>query len=76
MQRVLLVPVIHNAADLGSLAESVRAYYLQRLGPAAWKERERTVQRLWDDTRRALAAMPLDFSKLRIYQDGLPVCGR
>jgi len=76
MKRVLFVPVIHNAADLGSLAESVRTYYRQRLGPAAWKERERTVQQLWDDTGRALAAMPWDYSRVRIYQDGLPVCGR
>lgn len=76
MKRVLFVPVIHNAADLGSLAESVRAHYLQRLGPAAWKERERTVQQLWDDIGRALAAMPWDYAHVRIYQDGLPLCGR
>jgi hypothetical protein len=76
MKRVLLVPVLHNAAELGSLAAPVEAHYRQRLGPAAWTERERVVRRLWDDARRALAALPLDYARVRIYQDGLPVCGR
>ena len=74
MRTVISIPVIHTAANLGSLAESVRELYAQR-GPAAWQERERLVARLWGDIRARLDALGLDYSRVRIYQDGLPVCG-
>jgi hypothetical protein len=74
MRTVISIPVIHTAADLGSLAESVRAHHAQ-CGPASWQERERLVAKLWDDIRAKLGAMALDHSRVRIYQDGLPVCG-
>jgi hypothetical protein len=76
MTRVIHIPIVHNQADLGSLAESVRAHYLERFGPAVWKQRERTVEKLWGEIRRAIDALGLDYHQVRIYQDGLPVCGQ
>jgi hypothetical protein len=76
VKRVIVVPIIHNAADLGSLAESVRAHYVERLGPAGWPQRERAVRNLWRGIARALDALPLDYRRVRIYQDGLPICGK
>ena len=76
MKRVIFIPVIHNVADLGSLAESVRTHYLERFGPAVWKEREQAIETLWDAICRAIDALHLDYSSVRIYQDGLPVCGK
>jgi hypothetical protein len=76
MKRVILIPVIHDLADLGSLADSVRAHYTQRLGPAAWEQRQRAVAKLWGDIRRGLDALRLDWPRARIYQDGLPICGK
>lgn len=75
MRRVLLVPVIHTSTDLGSLAEAIRARYLRRSGPASWDERQRAVETLWTVIRGKLDALRLDFHKVRVYQDGLPVCG-
>ena len=76
MKRVIVIPIIHNAADLGSLAESVRAHYVQRFGLSVWDERQRAVRDLWQGIRRAIDALHLDFRRVRIYQDGLPVCGK
>lgn len=76
MKRVIVVPIIHNAADLGSLAESVRAHYVERFGPAGWDKRERAVRDLWHGIARAIDALHLDYRRVRIYQDGLPVCGK
>ena len=76
MKRVIVIPIIHTAADLGSLAESVRAHYVQRFGPAVWDERQRAIRELWHDIRRAVDALKLDYHGVRIYQDGLPVCGQ
>jgi len=76
MKRVILIPVIHNLADLGSLAESVRAHYVEHFGPGVWEQRQRAVERLWGDIGRAIGALRLDYTQVRIYQDGLPVCGK
>ena len=76
MKRLILIPVIHNLADLGSLAESVRAHYLEHFGPAVWQQRQRAVAELWKEIRRAIEALHLDCGQVRIYQDGLPVCGK
>jgi hypothetical protein len=76
VKRLILIPVIHNLADLGSLADSVRAHYLEHFGPAVWQQRERAVADLWNELRRAIGALRLDFRQVRVYQDGLPVCGK
>ena len=76
MKRLVVIPVVHDLADLGSLAESVRARYLAEFGAAGWERRQRAVESLWKTIRRAIDAMPLDFARVRIYQDGLPLCGK
>ncbi|MGA2616720.1 MAG: hypothetical protein ABSF26_03865 [Thermoguttaceae bacterium] len=76
MKRLIVISVIHTAADLGSLAESVRARHVERFGAEGWERRQRAVEELWKDTRRAIDALSLDFRLLRLYQDGLPVCGQ
>ncbi len=76
MKRVIVIPIIHNAADLGSLAESVRAHYVRRFGPKVWEQRQWAVRELWQGIRRAIDALHLDYHRVRIYQDGLPVCGK
>ena len=76
MKSVVLISVIHSAADLGSLAESVREHYLTRYGPAAWGRREQAVAAIWAEIARRIDRLGLDYGKTRIYQDGLPVCGQ
>lgn len=75
MRRLIHVPILHTAADLGSLAESVKAQYAKILGPAGWTWRQQTVEQLWRAIRGRIEALGLDYAKTRIYQDGLPVCG-
>jgi hypothetical protein len=76
VKRVIVIPVIHNLADMGSLAEPVRARYIEQFGPAVWQRRERAVEELWHGIRHAIAALQLDYRQVRVYQDGLPVCGK
>jgi hypothetical protein len=75
MRRVIHVPIVHTAADLGSLSESVRAEYARALGPAGWTRHQEAVEQLWKAIRARIEALDLDYAKTRIYQDGLPVCG-
>lgn len=76
MKRIILIPILHSAADLGSLSESVRSYYVERFGQAIWHKRERAIEKLWSDIKKKLRKLKLDYRKVRIYQDGLPLCAR
>jgi hypothetical protein len=75
MRRLIHVPIVHNAADLGSLSGAVRAHYVRVCGNAGWNQREQTIRALWTDIRTNLDALRLDAKKVRVYQDGLPICG-
>ncbi len=75
MRRLLHIPIIHTAADLGSLSGFVQAHYARVRGQTSWNQREEVVQSLWSDIAANLDARHLDAQKTRIYQDGLPICG-
>jgi hypothetical protein len=75
MRRVIHIPIIHSAADLGSLVYAVRRRYAQVLGPGAWDRRQQAVEDLWNHIRTKIVDLHLDYANTTIYQDGLPVCG-
>ncbi|HEX8202164.1 MAG TPA: hypothetical protein VF590_16935 [Isosphaeraceae bacterium] len=74
-RRVIWVPIIHAQEDLGSLRDSVRRVAIRRSGRQSWEEQVRKVEQRWRDTRDRIDALDLDYGRLRLYQDGLPVCG-
>jgi len=74
-RHLIWVPVIHTQADLGSLSGSVRRLYVKRIGQAKWDQHLEAVREVWAATREAIEAMALDYTKVRLYQDGLPCCG-
>jgi hypothetical protein len=71
-RRLIHVPVVHDAADLGSMADAVRV----KVGDAAWRERQHAIDRFWAGVRDAIDRLGLKPVEIRIYQDGLPICGR
>lgn len=76
-QRTLYhVPIIHTQADMGDLGESIRRSNLQALGRAAWQKKRAAVDRMWTAIETFINDLDLDFKTVRLYQDGLPVCGR
>ena len=75
MRRLIHIPIIHSAVDLGTLSESVRADYAKVVGESIWSQREQVVGKLWKHIRENIQALHPDERRVRIYQDGLPVCG-
>jgi hypothetical protein len=75
MRKLILIPIIHTSVDLGSMSESVKAHYLERFGPSVWNQREAIVAKLWNYIQEKINFLDIDYKKVRIYQDGLPVCG-
>ncbi len=73
---LLYFPIIHAPADLGALREPVRRISVGKLGREAWQRNVELVERLWAAIQQTVTSAGLDYHKLRIYQDGLPDCGR
>ncbi|MEL7484804.1 MAG: hypothetical protein AAFN41_10670 [Planctomycetota bacterium] len=63
---LFIVPVVHAEADLGRLADSVRA----ATDDAAWAEKQKTIGETWQ--RIAEWCEGLDTYRLKVFQDGLP----
>jgi len=61
---------------MGSLAERLERLYRARYGAAEWEGRVRTVQEMWWGIAERINALEINFSRVKVYQDGLPVCGK
>ncbi len=70
------IPIVHGLTDMGSISDDVRNVYIEQKGLEAWEESRRVIRQFWQDLERKILALDLDFGQLRLYQDGLPVCGR
>lgn len=76
MRRLIYIPIIHGPEDFGTQLDAVRSAYVSRYGIRAWQQHLKAIEQFWRELRRAVRSLPVKGSALRIYQDGLPVCGR
>jgi len=76
LRSLIYVPIVHSEVDLGSAGGEVRRRYQEAFGPSAWKRRFSSVEAMWDGIAEKLRALPVEWPRTRLYQDGLPVCGR
>ena len=75
-QRILiLIPIVHTEVDLGTLGESVRISSENVRGAEYWTKHAQTVDDIWNAIRKWILSLSLTYSKVRLYQDGLPICG-
>jgi hypothetical protein len=76
-RRILLfIPIVHTQTDMGQLSESVRRATIQKLGVKAWRHKMRAIDQMWAEIERVVSGIPIGYRKVRLYQDGLPICGR
>lgn len=61
-RRLISIPIVHIHADFGSLGSKVLFD----------QEVEELTTRYWNGVFDYVRNLPLDFSKLKVYQDGLP----
>lgn len=76
MRALIYVPIVHSEVDLGSMADEIRRRFEEIFGASEWIRRYASVEAMWGGIRGKLAAVPLSWQRTRLYQDGLPVCGR
>jgi hypothetical protein len=76
VRRLIHVPILHGPEDLGSHLEAVKKAYVSRCGVRAWQQHLKSIAQFWEQTRRLVRPLTKRAGTLRIYQDGLPVCGQ
>jgi hypothetical protein len=61
---------------MGSLSESIRKITLQKLGARVWHQKVKLIDRFWSTVEDTLHRLPIIYGQTRLYQDGIPVCGK
>jgi hypothetical protein len=74
-RRLLHIPIIHTEADMGALAGAFKRALVSKFGERGWELNLNAVDRIWTAIEQNLASLNLRYELVRIYQDGLPVCG-
>jgi hypothetical protein len=74
MRKLILIKIVHTSTDMGSMGEGLVKDGMAKIGREKWLENQGKIEKFWDDLEKEIDGLGLDYSKTRIYQDGLP-CG-
>lgn len=74
MRKLFLIKIVHTAADMGSMGEELIKEGMARIGKEKWLQNQRKIMDFWSELEEEIDALALEYSRTRIYQDGLP-CG-
>lgn len=84
-RRLVYVPILHTTSDMGTLAPAMKKAYVKKFGEQKWKEHVRVIDEMWNGIRQKIQQMNFfckkpdpgkpDSGKVKVYQDGLPICG-
>jgi len=69
VRTLIYVPIIHTAADLGSMAKDITKRGVSNLGEEIWTKHRETVDGFWDTISGYFES--LDVKGMKIYQDGM-----
>lgn len=75
-RRLISVPILHAGTDMGALREGLQAVYTRAFGRRGWEEHVAVIDRFWQAVRRKLHELELQWTRVDLYQDGLPICGK
>jgi len=73
---LIYIPIIHTPADMGALSPAIQRQKVEELGRNGWERNVKLVDQLWSWIEQEIEGLALPFERVRLYQDGLPVCGR
>lgn len=74
-RQLIYIPIIHTEVDMGSLVGPLKEKYIQKYGAHKWHEHVKKIHDLWMGIEEYLNQKQLCYKDVKIYQDGLPVCG-
>jgi hypothetical protein len=74
-RKLVYIPMIHTSADMGTLGASIRSKKVSTLGRRGVAHVADVVGKMWEKIEGVAARLPRTKGTVRVYQDGLPVCG-
>jgi hypothetical protein len=75
IRKLIVIRIIHTPADMGSMKDGLEKEGVSKIGRQRWEENQRKIEKFWDEAEIEVLSLDVDKSKIRIYQDGLPVAG-
>jgi hypothetical protein len=75
-RKLIWIPVVHTEADFGKMSELVRHAYVKRMGQVKWERHVKDIREFWIKVQEVIEKLGLAWERVRLYQDGLPNCGR
>ena len=75
-RRLIYFPILHSRADLGGFEDRVSAKAIEKMGREKWEAQCRSIEQGWRGIGQVIQGLNLDYERCRIYQDGLPICGK
>jgi hypothetical protein len=73
LRRLLLVPIVHDPADMGTAGLGLLRQTLRLTGEQRWAAHERVLSQFWQRVGEHLRTF--EAGRLGVYQDGLPAGG-
>jgi hypothetical protein len=75
MRKLIIVRIVHTPADMGTMKDGLMEEGMAKLGKEKWLENQRRIAKFWVEAGQEIDGLDLDYRKVRVYQDGLPVGG-
>jgi len=75
-RKLIYFPIIHTHDDLGAFRESVRRATLRKIGIEGLKRKVKAIDLICTAIENVIDEFSLSYEMVRLYQDGLPVCGK
>jgi hypothetical protein len=75
MRKLILIKIVHTAAEMGSMREELIKESIAKIGKEKWLENQKKIENFWNEVEKEIDNLNLDYCKIRIYQDGLPYGG-
>jgi hypothetical protein len=61
---------------MGALGHAIKEITIQKLGQQGWERNVHLIDDIWTRIEEAIESWALPYKRLRLYQDGMPICGR
>ena len=74
-RKLVHIPLIHTLADMGALGASVQKAKASALGRRGLARNAAAVEKMWQEIEQVAESLQVGLGSVRVYQDGLPVCG-
>lgn len=75
MRELILIRIVHTSADMGSMEQELREEAIAKIGRERWEENQRRITKFWRDVEKEIDGLNLDYSRVKLFQDGLPSGG-